>query len=366
MALSTVVQPERTFWKEDCAAAREALIDWWAGRGLALHVTAPKDQPWADVPPPDPDVDLETYWVNPRYRAQRAMAQMARTYYGGSALPIFYNNIGPGSLGMMLGCGVNYARDTIWYDACITDPENHPPLRFSKRNGWYRKHVAVIKEGLKRSKGRWLVGYPDLIENLDALVQLRGSEETLMDLIERPGWVEAKIAQINQAWFDCYDALLPLLRDEWGGTAFCAFRLWGPGKTAKLQCDFSCMISPDMFRQFVVPALTEQCNWLDNSLYHLDGTQAMPHLASLLEIASLRAIEWTPQAGLPQGGDPMWFDVYKRIKSAGKSVQAVEVKLHEVEPLLDAVGPEGMFIMTQAPNESEARALLKRVGWRGA
>ena len=288
MTLSTVAQRESQLWKEDWTAARDTIIDWWEGRGLALYVTAPNDKPWEQVPHPEVDVDLETYWVGPQYRAQRAVAQLAGTYYGGAALPIFYNNMGPGSLGMFLGCGVRFAPDTIWYDPCIIDPDTHPPLRFSKRNAWYRKQLLVIREALKRARGRWLVGYPDLIENLDTLVQLRGAEQTLMDLIERPGWVEAKIAEINQAWFDCYDALLPILRDEWGGTTFCAFRLWGPGKTAKLQCDFSCMISPEMFRQFVVPALTEQCNWLDNALYHLDGTQAIQHLDSQIGRASCR------------------------------------------------------------------------------
>ena len=43
-----------------------------------------------------------------------------------------------------------------------------------------------------------------------------------------------------------------------GGVVFGAFRIWGPGKTAKVQCDASAMFSPAMFEQFVVPALTEE------------------------------------------------------------------------------------------------------------
>ena len=44
------------------------------------------------------------------------------------------------------------------------------------------------------------------------------------------------------------------------------------------------------------------------------------------------------------GGHPQWYDLYRRIKAGGKSVQAVGVKPEEVVPLLDAVGPEGMYI----------------------
>ena len=118
------------------------------------------------------------------------------------------------------------------------------------------------------------------------------------------------------------------------------------------------MISPEMFREFVVPALTEQCAWLDYSLYHLDGTTALHHLDSLLKIEPLDAIEWTPQAGLPGGGSPQWYDIYRRIKAAGKSVQAIRVDPEEVAPLIDAVGGEGLYIETRCPTEAAARQLV--------
>jgi len=80
----------------------------------------------------------------------------------------------------------------------------------------------------------------------------------------------------------------------------------------------------------------------------------------------LQAIEWTPQYPLPGGGSPEWYDLYRRIRAAGKSVQAIGVAPEEVEPLLDAVGGEGMLLMVHAPNEEAARRLLTRVGWKEA
>jgi hypothetical protein len=114
-----------------------------------------------------------------------------------------------------------------------------------------------------------------------------------------------------------------------------------------------------MFADFVVPALDEQCARLDYTLYHLDGTHAIPHLDSLLAIDALDAIEWTPQVSIPQGGDPLWFDMYRKILDAGKSVQAIGVRPHEVIPLLEAVGPNGLYIMVNADSEAEARAVVE-------
>lgn len=360
-------QKEKTcpaFWKEDWDEAREALAAWWAGNGLALHVTAPKDDPWEDIPPPSPASDLETHWLDPAYRAETRIYEMSRTFFGGVAAPMFKANIGPGSLGLFLGCAGNLAEDTVWYGPSITEPDTHPPLRFDTSNLWWKRHFALLEEAERRCAGRYLIPFQDLVENLDTLAQLRGSQETLMDLVERPEWVRQRIAEINQAYFECFSTCWDRFRDPWGGNSFHAFRLWGPGKTAKVQCDFCCMISPAMFRRFVRPALEAQCAWLDYAMFHLDGTQAIPQLPNLLGIEALKAIEWTPQAGLPGGGSPEWYALYRRIKAGGKSVQAIEVKPEEVEPLIEAVGPEGLFIQTTTSTEQEARDLLKRVGWK--
>jgi len=128
-----------------------------------------------------------------------------------------------------------------------------------------------------------------------------------------------------------------------------------------VQCDSSAMFSPRMYKRFVVPALTAHCAWLDYSLYHLDGTQAMIHLDSLLAIEPLDAIEWTPQAGIETGGHKRWYELYRRILAGGKSVQVVNVELDEIVPLLDAIGPKGVYLLIQFKDEREAEEAAKRV-----
>lgn len=350
------------FWSENWARTRERFAAWWRHEGLIVHITAPLDQPRATSAPPAPQPDtLATAWLDPAWRVWQAEQELARTYFGGDAFPYFDTQIGPGSLGIFLGATPQFAPDTVWYHPCIAEPESHPPLRFDAADGWFRRHVALIGAGLRASQGRYLVGMPDLIENVDTLAALRGAQPLMYDLIERPDWVCARVAEINQAYFESFDLLYDLIRDPWGGNAFSAFKVWGPGKTAKVQCDAAALISPRMFGDFVVPALTEQCAWLDYSMYHLDGTQAIVHLDALLAIEPLTAIEWTPQAGRPQGGDPLWFDLYRRVLAAGKSVQAILVEPQEVLPLLDAVGTKGVYVMTEAATEAEARALAAAV-----
>ena len=96
-----------------------------------------------------------------------------------------------------------------------------------------------------------------------------------------------------------------------------------------------------------------------------------------LSIASIDAcvdhildrVPGTVVLGIPLGigkPNPLVNALYRRIKAAGKSVQAVGVQPDEVAPLIDAVGAEGLFIWTSTPTEAAARVLLQQTGWQGA
>jgi hypothetical protein len=286
---------------------------------------------------------------------------VTHTYYAGESFPYADTNIGPGNLCTFVGSEPGYASDTVWYAACIHDPDNHPPFHFDPTNPHFCEQMAIVDEALRVADGRYPVSMPDLVENMDILAAMRDPQTLMFDLIERPGWVKERIDALNPIYYQAFDQIFARIQDEFGGNVYTAFSVWGPGRTAKLQCDASAMFSPQMYARLVAPALAEQCRWLDYALYHLDGTQAVCQLNNLLGIERLNAIEWTPQAGLPGGGSPRWYDLYRRILAAGKGVQAVGVEYDEVIPLLDAVGPKGLYIMTSAPSEEAARRLEERV-----
>jgi len=366
------------FGEEDWKKGQERFIAWWQHKGLVLNVLAPRSNTPASIEHQQspffyllsgldtladyPDqTALQHAWLDPVQRARRAEQYLDSLYFAGEAFPHYDTHLGPGNLATFLGAEPEFALDTVWYHPCINDPDTHPPLRFDPHNPWFLRQKAILEEGMHVSRGRFPVTIPDLVEGLDILSALRSPQRLLLDLIERPDYVQQRLAEINQVYFQVFEQFYEIVRGAWGGNVFSAFCIWGPGKTAKVQCDAAAMISPRMFREFAVPVLSEQCTWLDYSMYHLDGTQAIPHLNALLEIEELDAIEWTPQVSLPQGGDPLWYDLYRRILRASKSVQAISVQPHEVIPLLEAVGPQGMFVSVNANSEAEAETLVKAV-----
>jgi len=351
-------------WKPNWQETKQHFLGWWEQDDLILCGSpVMREEPWDVVKGPGEAPDAIFYYTQPEWKARWNHHILAQQVFLAEVMPVANTDIGPGSLALYIGGEAELSWDTVWYRPMIDpdDPEGHPPLRFNPECRWWQIQEATLRACAALAQGKYAVGCPDIIENIDIVAALRDPQLLLMDMIERPDWVLEKVDEVNQAFFDAYDRVYDIIKLEDGSSVFGAFRLWGPGKVAKVQCDASAMFSPRMFSKFVVPALTAQCEWLDYAMFHLDGHQCIPHLDLLLEIEPLQAIEWTPDPQVPRGGSPEWYPMYRKILEAGKSVQAIMVEPEEVLPLLDAVGGKGMYIMTTFRDQAHAEALAKEV-----
>ncbi len=372
------------FWKENWSQAQDRLIAWWHHEGGAFSVTAPKNQPWEDIPAPParpifsqpgfdkfpeildgfPQTDtppIDFQWTDPAYRFNASAYWLSRMFFGGEAFPYFDSHLGPGNLAAFLGSQVGFGPETVWFEPSAVAPDTSTPLAFSEDNPWWQTQLAILDYARDHAKGRFLVGMPDLSDNLDVLASLCSPTTVLMDMALNPDAIKARVSEIDRAYTLVFDQLYSRIKDDRNGNCFSCFNIWGPGTTTTLQCDLSAMFGPDMFADIVAPGLAELAGRYDHVLYHLDGSQALHHLDILLGIKGIDAIEWTPEPGRPWGGSPEWFDLYRKIRNGGKSVQAVFVKPEEAEPLLDALGPEGIFLDIRCRTETEARRLLDRL-----
>ena len=350
-------------YKEDWEKARPRLAAWWEGAVLdrmALAVTSPRSQPIESIPEVKKPKRLQGRWLDADYRLYQAESSFVNTFYGGEAFPYFDSHIGPGSFALFLGSEPGFSSRTVWYHPCLDESSDPSQIIYEPGNRWWQAQRHLVEQGVRQAQGRYLVGMPDLIENADTIASLLGTTQLLYDVLDRPEFVHALQRQILPLWYRYFEELYKVIRDETGGNSFSAFRIWAPGRMAKVQCDFSAMISPQMFAEFVAPYLSEQCDWLDYSVFHLDGSDCVCHLDLLLDIPGLNAIQWTPGAGYPGTGSPEWIPMYKRILARGKSLLLLGVPSNLIEPLVEEIGVEGVFVVTNAASEQDAKELLKR------
>jgi hypothetical protein len=345
-------------WKSNWEESRKNYINWWNGKGLVISMwehLKKEGAPWENVQAPATPVDLNQRWFDPQWRAADIHHYLSQSSFLADIPPVANTHLGPGSLAAIVGAELEGGEDTIW----IRHREGGKPnFNLCEDNKYWKLHVDLLKACRANSENRYYVGIPDLMEGLDVLASFKGTTEVMMDMMLNPDGLLEQLEQINTLYFEVYNRLYDVVNVN-GESAFCYFSIWGPGKVSKLQSDISIMISEDDFRKFELPFLRKQCQNIDFTLYHLDGVGAQRHLDALLEIDELNAIQWTPGYGEPQGGDPRWYDLYRKILSAGKSVMPCWVTVDELQPLLDNVGNQGLNILMDFKTEKDIEAALK-------
>ena len=347
-------------WKSNLEETKQRYINWWNHKGIILNMWEHFQegvQPHAEITPPALAKDLSQKWFDPQWRAEYLDWYVAHSSLKADILPVANTQLGPGSLAAILGGVFEGGEDTIWIHP---HPDFTDEIVFNPEHPNWILHKELLKACKAKANGHYFVGMPDLMEGLDVLAALKGTDRVLLDTVMQPEILEQQMQQINDIYFKVFDELYDIIR-EGDEMAFCYFSSWAPGKMSKLQSDISTMISQDDYRRFVQPFIREQCQKIDYTLYHLDGVGAMHHLPALLEIEELNAIQWTPGVGEPQGGSPKWYDLYKKILAGGKSVMACWVTLDELKPLLDHIGADVVHLEMDFHNEKEVEQAMRIV-----
>ena len=345
-------------WKKNLEETKQRYINWWNHKGIILNMWEHFQEgvtPHADIPMPPAPKDLNQKWFDPQWRADYLDWYVSHSSLMADMLPVANTQLGPGSLAAILGGVFEGGEDTIWIHP---DPNYTDDIVFNPNHPNYLLHKELLKACKQKAQGHYYVGMPDLMEGLDVLAAIKGTDKVLLDTVMQPEVLEHQMQQINDIYFKVFDELYDIIR-EGDEMAFCYFSSWAPGKMSKLQSDISTMISVDDYRRFVQPFIREQCQKIDYTLYHLDGVGAMHHLDALLEIKELNAIQWTPGVGEPQGGSSKWYDLYKKILAGGKSIMACWVTLDELKPLLDNIGGDGVHLEMDFHNEREVEQALR-------
>jgi len=344
-------------WLESC----ELFNAWWEAETNKplVQVTAPKTGHenihawlnWGFAREPE----------NPEKTVNAFECWCSKMFFGGSAFPDLWINLGPGIVAAYVGAEARYRCDseTVWFETPKTWEELER-LEFDPKNKWWLITKNLTSFVTKRSEGKFMVGITDLGGITDIVASLRGSQTLVVDMFRSPEKVKNLSRRILDIWHICYEELYRLSGGpKRGNSAWMG--LWAPKRWYPIQCDFAAMLSPKLFKELALPFIKEQCVRLDYTIYHLDGPKAIPHLDHLLSIPELDGIQWTPGEGNPSVDSSEWFPLYRKIQKSGKRLVLLGASRKRVKPLLKILRPDGLLIRTWCPTENEARDLLNEL-----
>lgn len=348
---------------ENWPLIRKRYEAFWHGEVIdrpLLWVTAPGAAPAPaeaeDHRPAKPE-DYFDWMTDPQRVLPRLQRQITRVHCSGDAFPLVFpaSTLMPAIQAAFLGGDYRIHNGTGWCHP-VLDWKTRKPLIVDPRNIWWQRTQELLRQGAEAFADLAVIGIPDLQGGGQILDLLRGTEALAMDLLECPHEIHQALAEVDQAWLhywnECNRPLLPRQHGyvDWLG-------VWSDRPAVTVECDFSCMISPQMFDEFFIPSLRRQTEWVERTIYHLDGPGAVRHLDALLALERLTGIQWVPGAG----GTPMleWLDLLKRIQDAGKLL-VIHCLATEVEPLLAELKPQGLFLQTRCATAGEADDLVRK------
>lgn len=314
-----------------------------------------------------PKIDTPAYatqkerWTDVGTRAMQSAAYAESLEYYADAMPVVWPNLGPEVFSAWCGCGYDFTADTGWSVPCIDfeTGEGEEKTRLDTNNAYFRLTEEYTDRLLEYGRGKFIVGLTDIHPGGDHAAALLGPDNLAMALIENPELVKRLVRAGTDDYFSAYrhfaDRLIaedmpltswtPLISDEY---------YYIPS------CDFSCMVSGDMFREFFLPAIEEECSFMKHTIYHLDGPNALRHLDDILAIDALDAVQWVPIAGKEDLDQTL--AIYRRVQAAGKGVQ-LNCSVNDLDKVFSSLRPEGMWFsyLGGIENKAHADAVLARI-----
>jgi len=312
-------------FRKDFPEVKQRWADFWDGK-LACPLLQ------IEVPRPGCTPVSKHYPVRPDRNEQTCIDQVlawAETHeFLGDAVPWYTVEFAAAHFALLLGAELEYHDtydETGWVKPFVTEWDE-TELQFQRDGHYWKRTVEILQAFRARCDGKLMVSAPVLSAGLDALAAVRGTQQLLMDLIECPNKILRAQEQVCLAYGEIVEELSLILGwDALGTTNWLG--LYHPGRMNMLQCDFSTMISPDMFRRFELPFLQALAGFYNDFAYHLDGPEEIKHLEAIGSLRGLKAIQYVPVA---RDNEADIDTLYRRICSLGVGVWR-SAKLHDVK-----------------------------------
>ena len=356
------------FSEERWGRIRQTFDEYWNRKTDRLVCGAASiEYPLTTAPdiPPLTQATCHELSIPPEKIADRIMLDLSQFEYYGDAFPFFNMDcFGPGVIAAFLGAQLDNSTGRVWFHPREKKPIHQLHLTYDPENVWLRRIREICVALNDRMEGRAVIGLPDLGSPMDILSSFLPGEELLYALYDEPEEVQRLRVEMEELWWRFYTELLPYCSLPAGGNTNWA-GLYSAIPSYILQCDFSYMISPSMFREFVLPSLQLDCRRLGHTIYHMDGIGELPHVDSLLDIEELDAIQWIPGEGSPLPNDSAYIELYRKILGRGKQVQIQTCPPEVLSDIVRQIGGRGLFhsaLYCRADEKAETLAFLKRLG----
>lgn len=343
--------------------ARERLRAFWAGSSLgrpALIAKAPNPDPhWS--PWAGPELDIKAKDLSPEWHAFEAKHTLEKFLFCAESMPKISTNDGSivTLLAELAGGDYEYTDAGAWVKP-LPHLWNQPLPCFDESHPHVQILTKIIYRVAEVVGDRGYINPPHLVDALTTLSNLRTPKQLCMDLIDIPEKVRMWSDALTSIFINAYEYFYQMVTKLGYGDTCSWLDAMAEGRMQNVECDFAVMLSPDMFKEFVLPDLRRQTEYFDYSLYHLDGACQMRFFDLLKTLPKLNGFQWNP---LESDGSPvLWLDAFREIRRHKFSLYISCSNIDEAVHITKEIGTDGLLIsLPLFQSEAEAEDAIHEI-----
>jgi hypothetical protein len=227
-------------------------------------------------------------------------------------------------------------------------------------NPWFNKYIEFAKTLVKKSNGRFPVSHGAFLGPSDLLGFLRGTGQSIIDLIEEPNKSMDVLWKLADIFIEVTEVIWKHLPLFYGGYFDGMYQLWAPGSIARLQEDASALYSPELCREFLLPVNKKIASHFSNSFIHLHST-SMFLLETFLEVEEIKCFEINNDDGGPS--IEKMIPYFQMVQKAKRSLLIRgSFASEEIDLLMNNLNCRGLYLLILVKNMDEIDKLKHIVG----
>jgi hypothetical protein len=309
--------------------------------------------------------DRTEKWLDVEYRLGVLEENFESAFFLGDAIPRVAPDFGSTFIPALLGRPYRVDDISSWFDIePFDDPEKIFDLSLRKNGKYYRTLLDYTARLCERSEGRFLVGVADAGCELDTLAALYKRESLLMDMLENPNAVHRLLAKTGEFCERVTSEIDNIIRRTQPYTIN-----WVPIANAlpwaPLLSELASMISPEIFKEIVVPSINRMSSRFEKVLFDVDGDSYIRHLPDVLKFERLHAIEWDPNKKYHADGriekDYTTDDSIAVMREIAQQKKLVlkEIPAWQVPVLVEKIPLDGVFFYVETESVSEGEEFME-------
>ncbi len=246
------------------------------------------------------------------------------------------------------GCPIRWRGGHVWADPFLDDTDDVDRLRVNEDNPWLAVLLEETRLRAEQAKGAYPIVQPLLRGPIDIASAVMGDEPLCWTMVDEPD----HFRRLLEACTDVFLAVAAAWRDATSvfqdGT--CIYGIWAPGTTVRMQADNAALMSPDLYREFLLPCDARISSVFEYPMIHTHSGVLHIMVDALLDLDSLSAIQVSLDYPAPPPIDEL-LPVLKQTNAHKPLIITGAVTQHELDILLESLSPAGLCLQVGLRNE---------------